>query len=305
MVLNDNLNPLKNFNAPQLYRKLELSNEEFNEWLMTLGLLWRERKCTCGAFMSIKVNKTMLTKTWKCKRKSCRKSFGYLKETWFEESRISIKEIFQLSYFWCRQTHTQEEIQFDMQRNGSNISRVTITDWNNFYREVCVDYFVRNPIKIGGMNVVVEIDETCISKRKYERGRLVSNQKWFFGGVERETGNCFIVPVEMRNASTLLPIIQEFVLPGSIIVSDLWRAYLNIEELPQLYTHLTVNHSLNFVDPESGAHTQTIEGTWMHFKRRHKEELGTSRALFSTYIAQFLWRRKFCSKDAMFFYGNI
>ena len=64
--------------------------------------------------------------------------------------------------------------------------------------------------------------------------------------------------VDKRDADTLLPIIQSVVQPGTIIHSDQWRAYYRIQEKLHL-EHATVNHSVNFVDPETGVHTQTIE----------------------------------------------
>lgn len=85
-----------------------------------------------------------------------------------------------------------------------------------------------------------------------------------------------------------------------------WAAYGGTERIKmiqtqnQAYSHFTVNHSENFVDPETGAHTQTIEGTWSHFKARHKKERGTSRDLFVSYLNQFVWRKKFGGPDALF-----
>ena len=153
----------------------------------------------------------------------------------------------------------------------------------------------------------MEIDETVVTKRKYHRGAFRAEEYWVFGGVERgDHTKCFLIPVARRNAETLLPILSRHVAEGTMVISDGWAAYGGIENIialqsgNQAYTHFTVNHSENFVDPESGAHTQTIEGTWSHFKARHKEERGTSRHLFASYIYQFMWRKKFKGPDALY-----
>ena len=122
----------------------------------------------------------------------------------------------------------------------------------------------------------------------------------YFGGVERGTHKCFIVPVKRRDAATLLPIIQQHIYPGATIISDCWAAHNLIDELPKLYTHYTVNHSEAFVDEETGAHTNTIESTWQKFKSGHKKRFGTHRSLFSTYLCDFLWRRQFSGPDVFY-----
>lgn len=103
-----------------------------------------------------------------------------------------------------------------------------------------------------------------------------------------------------RDAATLISIIKSHIRPGTTIISDCWKAYCELDNMTELYSHYTVNHSENFVDPTTSAHTQTIEGTWSHFKARHKEERGTYRSLFGSYIAQFCWRRIFAGTDVMY-----
>ena len=82
-----------------------------------------------------------------------------------------------------------------------------------------------------------------------------------FGGIERTPEKkVFVVKVANRIQETLLGAIRRFVLPGSIIFSDLWRGYISIERELGM-RHRTVNHSVEFV-AEDGTHTNTIEATW-------------------------------------------
>lgn len=207
--------------------------------------------------------------------------------TWFELSRLTIPQILLLSFMWCaKEPHgfIAEQLQ---------ISPSTVTDWANFCREVCFEIFVSGMGKIGGPGTVVEIDESKFGKRKFKRGRRVDGQ-WVFGGIERGSGRCFFSAVENRTRDTLLSVIKENILPGTTIVSDCWKAYdcLSYEG----FIHLTVNHSLTFKDPDTGAHTNTIEGTWGAIKRGFS---GTRKAdgLFDSYLAEYIWRKSSVSTE--------
>jgi len=56
--------------------------------------------------------------------------------------------------------------------------------------------------------------------------------QWVFGGVERDTGKCFLVPVENRSAETLMALIEHWILPGSIIIRNCWKAVSTIRYDP-------------------------------------------------------------------------
>ena len=58
------------------------------------------------------------------------------------------------------------------------------------------------------------------------------------------------------------PIIAAHVAPGTEVHSDQWSAYNQVSSLPGVAGHSTVNHSLHFVDPVTGTHTQNIESYW-------------------------------------------
>ena len=80
--------------------------------------------------------------------------------------------------------------------------------------------------------------------------------------------------VQQRNATTLLPIINAHVAPGTVIHSDEWAAYRRVASLPNVSSHSTVNHSVTLVDPTTGTHTQTVESYWNRCKTKLKRMKG-------------------------------
>ena len=64
------------------------------------------------------------------------------------------------------------------------------------------------------------------------------------------------------------------------------------------FTHLTVKHKYNFVDPVSGAHTQTTERPWRGPKDENRKRQGTIRAFVDSYLCEHMWRSRLNGRDA-------
>ena len=55
--------------------------------------------------------------------------------------------------------------------------------------------------------------------------------------------------------------------------------------------HRTVNHSENFIDPETGAHTNTIEGLWNGIKIRISPR-NRNKNTITNHLLEFIWRKR-------------
>lgn len=230
----------------------------------------------------VKGGKTTDKYRWRCAH-PCRREESIREGSLFAGSKLKLKYILQLIYYWVFEESTSKKMKRELK-----LTRATLCKWKCAFRAACSFDLLAHPCKVGGPGVIVQIDETCFVRRKYNRGRLVS-QQWVFGGIDCSTKQCFLVPVDRRDAETLLPVIIEYVLPGSIIVSDLWRAYSSLYQFG--YTHYTVNHSLHFVDPITRMNTNRVENLWMRAKMRNKREAGTSRRYLESYLVEFMWRQ--------------
>ncbi|KAI1717349.1 hypothetical protein DdX_07092 [Ditylenchus destructor] len=184
---------LRNFNGYDLYdRLINYTDEQFEDWLRYLGLLYPKNSRPCP-----KCNSPMTTRkvkdadkypTYRCNNYKCRHETGFFVDTFFAGLHYPLKDVLHVSYMWCREGFRVEDMIYEIRReNKTKIGPDTVTQWKHFFREVTEQYFIKHPIAIGGPGVIVEIDETFCTKRKYNRGRIVEEQIIVLGGVERKS----------------------------------------------------------------------------------------------------------------------
>ena len=63
-----------------------------------------------------------------------------------------------------------------------------------------------------------------------------------------------------------------------------------------MYIHEYVNHSKNFVDPETGKHMQHFERHWCELKESTKN-MREFQEIWSHHLAEFFHRNEICEKD--------
>ena len=99
-------------------------------------------------------------------------------------------------------------------------------------------------------------------------------------------GLMWLVP--NRKACTLIPLILNNVLDGTIIHSDQWSAYRQLSNNDTI-TYQTINHSKNCVDPITKVHTQAIESYWAKTKYQFKIMKGVRYDKLPGYLDERMW----------------
>ncbi|GFV59533.1 mitotic-spindle organizing protein 2A [Trichonephila clavipes] len=212
-------------------------NKAVLDWVMKEGLIPSRYECPkCKKDMRLVERKgTIDGFEWRCRVQSkenphfvCR---SVRKGTWFSDSRLSICVILRLTRYWFGKSMNEFVV------NDLKINKNTVVDWYMFCREVCMVACVNESAKLGGEGKIVEIDESLFGKMKYGKGKRVKGN-WVFGGGQRDSKKCFFRVVPNRTKVELLSVIREWILPGTTIISDCWRAYECLSD--EGYRHLTI-----------------------------------------------------------------
>ena len=250
------------------------------------------KKCNKGHVMEIKEFRNRTDGyVWRCGKKGCQTHKSIRENTFFANGKIKIWQILMIIFNWVAEFMQKTSMQIlDVHRN-------TISNYHKKIRLIILRQLNKNEIKIGGLNKIVEIDESLFVRVKHNRGSDMHRQQvWIFGMYERpdpdqprDPRKVLFFKVATRDATTLLNIIYKHVLPGTTIYSDMWASYNQIINLDRRYQHRTVNHSINFVAPD-GTHTNSIESAWRLAKVQFKRMHGVSRIYLQSLLDEHTWR---------------
>ncbi|KAF2896054.1 hypothetical protein ILUMI_10124 [Ignelater luminosus] len=104
---------------------------------------------------------------------------------------------------------------------------------------------------------------------------------------------------------------REFtIVVGSIIHSDCWATYdgggISASPVVSPYEHVSVNHSENFVDPETGAYTNHMEAFWKAMTMKFKAMNNTTAKMLPSYLDELMWRQQYgkYSQEAVQIHSN-
>lgn len=202
--------------------------------LRDIDLLVRAYQCdNCGQQMPERASPVSDGIMFECGKRTCRRSKSIRAGSFFEQSRLTLCDCMLFLHLWSKQ-YSEKLICDDF-----SFSNNTVVDWARFCRDLCVYDFENRSLMIGGPGTVVEIDETVVVKRKYNRGRVLKDG-WLFGGIERRNDgvfNSFLCLVYDRSAPHLTHLIMQNVAPGTHIITSSQTDGRHITDCQIMATH--------------------------------------------------------------------
>ena len=132
----------------------------------------------------------------------------------------------------------------------------------------------------------IELDESCFcGSRKGKRGRGAAGKVPVFGLLKRG-GKVYTKIIPDASSATLMPIIEQKLVPDSIVYTDCWHGYNALDVTD--FKHYRINHSQLFANKQN--HINGIENFWNQAKRQMRKFNGIPREHFIYILKECEWR---------------
>lgn len=265
-----------------------MSNQSLLRFLFEHNLLQENVFCTsCLEPMCLKsCSDGWVGHEWRCVNYGCDSylnSISIRRNSFFENIATPVKTVLKVFCYWAEGLNQTEILRF------VEISRPTLSKIRKTIIMKISQYFIQNPIRLGGPGSIIQCDEVMLNhKVKSHRGRSPKEKVWALVIVDCSTSPSkgFVKIVSNRSKNALIPIICSVVRPGSTIHTDEWPSYFELCKRND-YEHSYVTHKYNFVCPNTGVHTQQVESFNNKLMLKIKEMKGLNDVGRSLFIDEF------------------
>lgn len=275
----------------EIFTKIEVTKE----WLIDNEIIFENIICQkCGN--TAKLQRTSSYEKdiiqWRCKQLGCQKRKRLSK------SKIALPKLIHCVYLLML------EVNYRNMYIYHGISDCTIASIKSKLISIYKIYLDQRQVFLGGPGVIVEVDESVLSRRGIIRSPTSFDENrndtvWILGGVEKNNPSIFFLKrVPNRRIDSLSMAMEGTILLGSTVFSDGYPSYPGVCE--NLYfNHHVVNHNHGFVASD-GTHTNSIEGFWSHLKSSMRKENGVKRDKIDDWLIQYTFKRRFimnCNRE--------
>ncbi|GFS31443.1 DDE_Tnp_IS1595 domain-containing protein, partial [Nephila pilipes] len=215
---------------------------------------------------------------WICKNKyryGCSGKINPLSNTFFENIKIRLLDVFLLIICFVTKMQVSLVLEhlnlFRNRRGQPQMSWATIVDFYSRMREVTEIVASHHDKLLGGPDKTILLDETFLTKRKYNRGRKTQTMTQVVLGIYcREDKEGLFFLVDGKKKRDLWPLIARHCHPEtSIICTDSATQYHSVNKLFNDAVHKTTNHKKGeFVSKIDKLNTiNPLENENKHFKK--------------------------------------
>ncbi|XP_071963955.1 uncharacterized protein [Antedon mediterranea] len=265
--------------------------DDYMEFFKRRGLYPTAKNCGyCNIPMYTSTRNRSDGLVWRCHR--CRRTIAMRTGTFLSGQKIEMDNWLNLVYYWAAETPVKQAIVH------TGLKPKVVIQQYRFLRDLCSRKLLATPAALlGGPGITVQTVERCFSQGK----KNGCGQQWIFGLVDTSTkpARGYLHYVEDREATTLLPIIEDKTQDGTVIHSDKWTTYRRDSTLHG------IADNRHFVNPVGEVYTkQIVESYWNKAKSKFKAMKGVKREWLNEYLDEFMWREEY-GKDLLQCFENI
>lgn len=234
-------------------------------------------------------SKVYKCKGFKYKCKDTGKYFNVKTGTMYDNTKMELQKWFMA--VWLVTSHKKGVSSLQLSRD------LDITQKSAWFmlQRIRACFGIENNNELEG---IVEADESFYGgknknrhankKVKHSQGRSCKDKTPIVGLIQRG-GKLTAIVTKDTSIEQVQPIVKKFVKKDSILVTDDWKAYKNLDHL---YTHYAIKHSDGYQSPDvSMKHTGSIEGAWKIMKNSLRDMYNhVSKKHLQFYVDEFVYR---------------